>query len=376
MLATYIFQEKTNASMNAIIKLPFYAKVSLIFLGFFAFVSMLFIGQGIIVPLIYSTILAIVLGPVVDWFVKRKMNRIIAITITLLLVIVLAFSIIAFLGAQVSKFSESFPIMISKLRILLENVVVWISNTFHVRSYKIENWLIEMKNEILNNGKSAIGQTLIYTGNALVILVLIPVYIFMILYYQPLLLEFIYRLFKTEKVGEVNEVLLSTKRIIKSYLVGLLIEAFLIASLNSISLLILGIDYAVLLGVIGAIVNIIPYIGGALGVSLPFVMALTTKPSFSYAFMVLCAYIVIQFIDNHYIVPKIVASKVKINALVSVIVVLTGSALWGIPGMLISIPLTAIIKVICDHIEGLKAWGFLLGDNMSVFALPKLKSKK
>jgi predicted PurR-regulated permease PerM len=372
----YIFQRKPTASMNATIKFPFYAKVSLIFLGFFAFVSMLFIGQRIIVPVIYATILAIVLSPAVDWFVKRKINRIIAITITLLLVIVLAFSIIAFLCSQVSKFTESFPIMISKLRILLDSVVLWISDTFHVRSYTIESWLIEMKNEILNDGKSAIGETLIYTGNALVILVLIPVYIFMILYYQPLLLEFIYRLFKTDKAGEVNEVLLSTKRIIQSYLVGLLIEAFLIASLNSISLLILGIDYAILLGVIGAIVNIIPYIGGVLGVALPFVMALTTKPSFSYAFMVLCAYIIIQFIDNHYIVPKIVASKVKINALVSVIVVLTGSALWGIPGMLISIPLTAIIKVICDHIEGLKPWGFLLGDTMSVFTLTKFHLKK
>jgi predicted PurR-regulated permease PerM len=76
-------------------------------------------------------------------------------------------------------------------------------------------------------------------------------------------------------------------------------------------------------------------------------------------------------IDNHYIVPYIVASKIKINALFSVIVVLAGNALWGIPGMFLSMPLLAIIKLICDHIEPLKPWGFLLGDTMA----PILKIK-
>ena len=152
-------------------------------------------------------------------------------------------------------------------------------------------------------------------------------------------------------------------------------EAIIIATLNSVSLLLLGIEYAILLGVMGAIFNIIPFVGGILAVSFPFLMALATKPSFSYAFLVLLAYIIIQFIDNHYIVPKIVASKVKINALVSIIVVLTGSALWGIPGMLLSIPLTGIIKVIFDHIQGLKPWGFLLGDAMPGGTQTKVKFK-
>ena len=90
---------------------------------------------------------------------------------------------------------------------------------------------------------------------------------------------------------------------------------------------------------------------------------------------ILAAYIFIQFIDNHYISPKVVASKVKINALISIIVVLSGGALWGIPGMFLSIPLTAIVKVICDHIEPLKPWGFLLGDTMPTIAVFRLKSK-
>ena len=96
--------------------------------------------------------------------------------------------------------------------------------------------------------------------------------------------------------------------------------------------------------------------------ALPIFIALVTKDTYTYAILVLGVYLLIQFIDNHFIIPRIVASKVKINALISIIVVLVGAALWGVPGMFLSIPLTAIIKVIFDHIDPLKPWGFLLGN--------------
>jgi predicted PurR-regulated permease PerM len=134
--------------------------------------------------------------------------------------------------------------------------------------------------------------------------------------------------------------------------------------MNSVGLLMLGIDYAILLGIIGAMLNVIPYIGGIVAVALPMMIAIATKSSAWYAVYVLAVYYFIQFVDNHYIVPKIVASKVKINMLFAIIVVLAGNALWGIPGMFLAIPLLAIVKLICDHIESLKPWGFLLGDSM------------
>ncbi len=362
--------------MDTFIKLPFYAKVSLIFIGLSAFISMLYVAQNIIVPVIYAIILAIVLSPIVDFFIKLRFGRILSIALTLVLVLSFAFAVILFLCSQAGKFGEAFPTLVTKFNLLVDQSVVWASDTFHISTERLNKWLQEMRSEMVNSGKSAIGVTLIYTGNALVILVLIPVYVFMILYYKPLLLEFVHRLFRMHKRIEVNEVLISTKKIVQSYLVGLMIEAAIIATLQSTTLLILGIEYALLLGVIGAILNIVPYIGGILGALIPCVLALTTQESFSKALMVVIAYAVIQFIDNHYVVPKVVASKVKINALVSVIVVLAGSALWGFPGMLISIPLTAIIKVICDHIEDLQPWGFLLGDTMPPFVLPRFNFRR
>lgn len=344
-------------------KFPFYAKASLIFIGLFAFMEMLFLAKTIIVPIIYSTVLAILLSPIVNLFVRKGVNKALAIAIILTVVICTSILLVTLLSSQIIQFSDSFPKLVENFHHLLDQSVAWASENFNISPRKINLWISEKRIEVLSESSSFIGQTLINTGNVLVILVLIPVYIFMILFYQPLLLEFVHKLFKSGRQNEVNEVLSATKKIVQSYLVGLIFEALIVGVLNTTSLLILGIDYAILLGIIGAILNIIPYLGGIIAVALSMMIALATK-SPTYALLVFGAHILIQFIDNNYIVPKIVASKVKINALVSIVVVLVGGALWGIPGMFLSIPLTAILKVIFDRIEPLKPWGFLLGDTM------------
>jgi len=202
------------------------------------------------------------------------------------------------------------------------------------------------------------------------------VYIFLILFYQPLLLDFIYKVFSSDKQSQVAEIVTQTKGVIQRYLIGLFIEMVLVAILNSIGLLILGIEYAFLIGILGALLNLIPYIGGVIAVAIPIMIALVTKESPLFALYVTAIYIFIQLIDNNYIVPKIVASKVRINALVSIVAVLVGGALWGVAGMFLSIPLVAIVKVICDRIESLKPFGFLLGDTMPEIIIFKIKSLK
>jgi predicted PurR-regulated permease PerM len=190
------------------------------------------------------------------------------------------------------------------------------------------------------------------------------------------LLEFIRRLFKSEHHSTVADILLNTKNIIQSYLVGLFFEMLIMAVLNSTGLLLLGIPYAIILGILGAILNIVPYIGGIIAIALPMLIAYVTKDSYTYPLMVLGIYIAIQFIDNHYLIPHIVAKRVKINALVSVIVVLIGGELWGISGMFLSIPIIAILKVIFDHIDDLKPYGYLLGNIVPVVRKPFFKKNE
>jgi predicted PurR-regulated permease PerM len=238
----------------------------------------------------------------------------------------------------------------------------WVARTFNVAKWKVDAWVTKTQKQSMDNGSAVIGKTAGTIGAVLTTFFIMPVYVFMMVYYKPLLLEFISKLFRKEQHSIVVEVLTKTKGLIQHYLLGLLLEALLVAALNSIGLMILGIPYAILLGVIGALLNMIPYIGGVVAVALPMLLALATKQPVD-ALYVFIVYLIVQFIDNNFFVPKIVASKVKINALVSIIVVLIGNAMWGIPGMFLSIPLTAIMKVIFDRIEPLAAFGFLLGDN-------------
>jgi len=356
------------------LKLPLYAKISLLLIGFYLLILMLSVGQGLIVPLILSALIAIVLHPVVKLFVRWKFNRLLAIIVTLLLSVLVIASFGLFLVSQLSRFSESWPIFVEKFTILINNTIHWIPGYFDISAIKVNSWIAETKTDLLDGSGLAIGQTLLSVGSGIVVLFLIPVYIFLFLYYKPLLLDFIHQLFDINQQSEVSVVVTKTKSVVQSYLVGLMIEIALVALLDTVGLLILGIEYAVVIGVLGAMLNLIPYIGGLIAVAIPMMIALVTKDSAWYAFYVMLLYYIVQLIDNNYFVPKIVASKVRINALVSIVAVLAGGALWGIPGMFLSIPPIAIVKVVCDNIDPLKPFGLLLGDTMP--AIGVFKNKK
>jgi predicted PurR-regulated permease PerM len=352
------------------LKIPFFVRVPIFLVGLYALISMLYIAQEIILPIIFSIILAILLQPLVDFFVRIKINRVTAIILTL----VLSFVVFAGLGLllfnQASDFSESWPVLVDKFTLMLNESITWLAGYLDIRPVKIQQWITDSRNEMLNSSSAVIGQVIMSVGSVILVLLLVPVYIFLLLYYKPLILDFIKRLFGKTHQTQVSQIVTQTKKVIQNYLVGLVIEAFIIAILYIAALLSLGIKFAILLGIVGALLNVIPYIGGLVGVALPMIVAFATKPTGWYAIYVLVIFYIIQLIDNNYIVPKVVASKVKINALFSIIVVIAGNALWGISGMFLSIPLLAIIKLICDQVEPLKPWGFLLGDTM-----PRLKIK-
>ncbi len=350
--------------MDQELKFPFYAKISIFLIGLIAFVAILYIARGIIIPLVFAVIFAIVLHPVVNFFVRLRINRVVSIVLALLLTTFALAGLVALLFTQASRFTESWPALVDKFTDLLNQTVSSAAGYLDIDPTKIHDWITKSIRELLTFSTASIGQTIVTVGNSVMIMFLLPLYIFLILYYQPLILEFIRRLFGNGNQSQVKEIVSQTKTTIQSYLIGLIIEAIIVAGMNIAILLALGVDYAILLGVIGALLNVIPYIGGLVAVALPMMVALATNSATWSPLYVLAGYYIIQLIDNNYIVPYIVASKVKINALFSIIVVFVGNALWGISGMFLSIPLLAIVKLIFDHIESLKPWGLLLGDTM------------
>jgi predicted PurR-regulated permease PerM len=354
---------------------------STIFLvGLFALFAILYFTKVLLVPLIFALIIAILLQPIVKFFESKRFNRLLAIILTLFVTLIIIAALALFIISQISKFGDSWPIFVEKFSTIITETVAWASSSFDIDVAKIDEWISLQKSDIINSSSSSLGKTMLDFGSALVVLLLVPVYVFMILYYQPLLIEFSHKIAGSKNQNKVKGIIFEIKTVIQGYLIGLVFETLIVAVLNSIVLLSLGIEYAILLGIIGSLLNLIPYIGGLVGVALPMMIAIVTKDSAWYALYVLGLYYVIQIIDNNFIVPKIVASRVKINALFSIIAVIAGGALWGIAGMFLSIPILAIIKLIFDHIEPLKPYGFLLGDTMptilNIKKIPFLKKAK
>ncbi len=343
--------------------LPVYSKLAQITIGLAVFSYILYIGRDIIIPLVFSTLIAILLNPIVNFLYKKRLNRLVAISIALLGAMIFIGSVVFFIGSQMSMFTESFPQFQHKFIDLSDDAINFASETLNISKDKIQTMIEKHKEEGMDIAKSLVGETVGTISSVFAFIFLLPVYIFMILFYKPLLMNFLGMLFESRHQGVVTEVLTETKSLIQNYLIGLLIEALILAVLNSVGLMIIGVEYAILLGVIGAILNVIPYLGGIIAIALPMLIAFATKTPMDVVWVVV-VYLVIQFIDNQFLVPKIVASKVKVNALISVIVIFIGGAIWGLMGMFLSIPLTAILKVIFDRIDELKPFGYLLGDDL------------
>lgn len=345
------------------IKFPAYFKITTILLGLVLFFYILWLAQDILKPLVFALILAILLNPVVIFFQRFGIGRVISIIISVLMLCLVIAGILFFIGSQVSMFREALPELQNKFFVLSEKFIRWASETFSVPREQLLEWLNEQKSASLSGAGGMVGNTLVNLSGVLVTFLLVPVYIFLFLFYKPLLLDFAGRVFSTEKHRTVAEILQNTRTVIQHYLVGLMVEMLIMTTLYTIVLLIIGVHYAFVLAVIGALLNLIPYIGGLIALSLAVLTALVTGTPMQALFTV-CGYVVVQAIDNNFLVPMIVASKVKVNALISILVVLVWGAMWGVAGMFLSIPITAIMKVIFDKVKPLKPYGFLLGDTM------------
>jgi predicted PurR-regulated permease PerM len=339
---------------------PFYFKATIILFGFVLFVYSLAMLREILVPFSFALIIAVLLNPLVNRFQKMGVGKVFAIIFSMLIALLLFGGIMYFISSQVVGFSESFPVLKDRLYELLQQLQAWVNTKFGISIAK----QVGLINEALNSSKGLVGQTLGTALTTLMLVFILPVYIFLLLFYKTLILNFLYESFAEKNSAQVADVLQQTKSAIQSYMIGLLIEALIVATLNSVALLILGVKYAILLALLGALLNMLPYIGGIIAIALPVLMATVTKDGYSTQLGIIIAYIIIQFIDNNFLVPKIVSSKVQINALISILIVLLGGALWGVAGMFLSIPFVAILKIICDRVDGMKPLGKLLGDEI------------
>ena len=342
--------------------IPFYLKLTiLLFLAGLLCVLVIF-GGDIIIPLCYALLLAILLLPIVQFLERRKLGRIPAIIIALVVAIGLIGVVLYFITSQVAGFAEDLPRIKQQLNDHYRTFQLWVKAHFNMTLKEQRIIIAKATDKIGMESGGYIGETFFSVTRFIVVILLLPVYAFLFLYYREMLKKFILDILPDKEEYKILDVFRESRIILQRYLTGLMIEMAIVATINIAGFLTIGLQYAVFLGILAAILNLIPYVGMLIAAIICMLITLTSSADLSDVLWTAVILIIVQFIDNNFIMPKIVSGKVRINALASIIGVLIGGALSGISGMFLSIPVIAILKSIFDRIDPLKPWGMLLGD--------------
>ncbi len=351
--------------MKDSIQFPFYAKLAFVLLSLISLFTILYLGQDIIVPILMSLLFAILLRPIAHFLkAKWRFPHVLAVTCTVVLFVLMVIGILFFISWQVSDIANDWGAIQTNLSIHFETIQKFVSSNFNLNNVEQKVLIDNASKNVMESGKNIIGTSLVSVSDVILNLTLIPIYIFLFLLYRTLIITFLSKLFQPEYHEKLQDILYQIKVSVQSYIVGLLIEMVIVSSLTTVGFMIIGVKYAVVLGLITGILNLIPYIGILFAGILSIIATLTASPDITLIIGVLIIVIVVQLIDNNLIVPMIVGSKVQINAFVSIVGIIVGGVIAGFSGMFLAIPIIAILKVIFDRIESLEPWGYLMSDDL------------
>lgn len=365
---------------------PLYVKLGFQFLVIFFICFFINIAQNILIPFAFAVLLTVLLLPLVNFLESKNLGKVLSIGLALIISIGFVGLIIYVLSSQIVSFVKDVPSIKRHLNEHFLTIQGWIYDKFNIPFSEQNQYLNEQAEKIKASGTGYIKNTFFSITEAILLLFLMPIYTFLLLYYRLHIRNFLFIVFKKEYSEDVQSVISKSKIMIRTYMVGLLIEMIIIASANSIGLVLLGIKYAIFFGVLAAVLNIIPYIGMFTATLFTVLVTLTTSDRTSDILWIIVIFYSIHIIDTNFLMPRIVASRLRINALISILGIVIGGALTGVSGLFLSVPAIAFIKIICDQVDTLKPWGILMGDNTTYAGrsglyrklqrLSKLKPKK
>ncbi|MBN7811040.1 AI-2E family transporter [Algoriphagus sp. H41] len=382
-------------------------RFALLVLGVFFLVNGMVLAEVFLVPLVFGVMLTLVCIPLARKFEKKGVSRGLASFASVVLCILVYVAFFAVIAIQVGSVSERWPEIEEKLSPRLNEAVEMIEGKtgLNVRE-QMPQWLdspsgnaseedqaqAEQENETsdeealselqaegkFENGQSQspktgsqaisdgvkkqLGQVAVnlfgFLGNSF----LTFVYLFFLLNYRNKVKLSILRFFSGEKRKRVKEVLEESVQLALNFLGGRFLLIFFLAVIYTAGMLIAGVENAILISVIAAILSLIPYLGVIIGYVLAIVMALVGGAETWSLIVVSVTYGAAQFIESYILEPFVVGDKVNLNPLSTIIVVVLGSAVWGVAGMILSIPLAGICKIVFDSVDKLEPLGYMLGE--------------
>lgn len=342
-------------------------KVTVFLLFAFLLGYLLIVGQTVIVPLMISMFIAFLLIPMANFLERHKFPRTLAAIVSVIAAILFVAGLFIFFGAQIKSFAEDFGQVSGRVDELKAQMPDRLRAM--LSDYSIDG-ILEMVKE--NFGKIFSGVSGFLGSFTFVFIV--PVYIALIMIYRDLLRNFLIMVFKNKTsapkpesksgkvpLSDIERLIPKIRSIVQKYIVGMFYVMCILFVLYSTALISLGLGHAILFAALAAALNIIPYVGPFLGAGLPIMFALLTKDSLFYPIAVLGAFVVIQSVEGNLLTPKIVGNNVSLNPLITLITLFVGASIWGVVGMILFIPMVAILKEIFKSIDGLEPYAYVLG---------------
>lgn len=356
-----LFLYYTPETMN-FLKLPFLVNLTLVVVSVIGIGYLLVLGQSILAPFFFAFLMAMLFLPIATFMERRlRFPRSISTMTSVMIMLVILTGLIYFFGSQLSSFSKDLPHLRMQFNTVFHNLQKWVSETFHVKIDEQLGYIDQGLNKLLSSSGVILGFTFGIFSTGLGFILFFILFFIFILNYRRVLNNFIVNVFNEKHKTSVQEVVTEIRIMTKKYITGLCLQVLIVSILASIVLTVFGVKYAVLLAVLTGLLNVIPYLGIFISLLISCFIAFATGTPSTCIYVVI-GYIGVHIIDGNIVLPFVVGSKVKINALFSFIGIILGEHLWGIAGMFLCIPAIAIIKIIFERIDGLKPWGKLLGE--------------
>lgn len=321
------------------------------------------VARTVLVMLVWSLLLALIILPMTKWLEKYIKNRIIAISISILVLMVVIGSVFYLLLSQSFQLVNDLPRLTEQLGTAVDGIRKFADQRLGFPYQEQRSELISRISTLIQESLVALSNTFVDAVRTIGMISLIPLFIFLILFYQPRGSRFIKYLYADKDSASVMDLFKSVSGVVEKYLRGMIIDTIVVAILAAIVFYGLGIKYAIFFSVLVAVLNLIPFVGVFIASTVSILFAFITKDSIWYPILVMLLLWGIQLLENNIIKPYIVGREIDLNPFAVILVVFLGGMIWGISGMVLFIPMLGAAKLIFDQTPALKPYGYLLGIN-------------
>ena len=340
-----------------------YIKINQFLLFWILLVIVLIYGRPILIPITFAALLSMLMAPLIDYLDRKGFKRVFSTIVCLIILLTIIGLTALILIGQIANIREELPRIEERANELVQQFHDYVELKF---DYPISLQKEYLQNQVKNFGElsaSYLSIMLKSVSGMLVQIIIMLVVTFLLLFDKERYRSFFMQIIKGKERGEKHEILNRITNVSQQYLFGRMISIVILFILYFIVLLIIGVQNALLLAAVAAVVNIIPYIGPILAGVFPVVMALVTKDSFEPVFWIIITFIIIQGIDNYFVTPFFMGGEVNLSALATILIIICGGYIWGVAGMVLFVPLLSMAKILFDHSDEFKPYGYLIGDS-------------